>query len=57
MRKINTIFFSGLLPFLLLAQNEYPFVVGESCSYRIHYGPITTGYGYLSVKALENHLG
>jgi len=57
MRKINTIFFSGLLPFLLLAQNEYPFVVGESCSYRIHYGPITTGYGYLSVKELENHLG
>ena len=57
MRKIKTILFSGLLPFLLLAQNEYPFVVGESCSYRIHYGPITTGYGYLSVKELENHLG
>ena len=57
MRKRNAIFFIAFLPLILLAQNDYPFVVGENCSYRIHYGPITAGYGHLSVKGLENHLG
>ena len=36
-------------------KNKLPFEVGESCTYRIHYGPITAGYGRLIIKKLEQH--
>jgi len=55
MKKSTYIFFLLLFPFLTLSQNNYPFKVGERCTYRIHYGPITAGYGYLTVKGLVKH--
>ena len=48
-------FFLILNPLILLSQSEIPFDVGESCTYRIHYGPITAGYGTLSVESIEKH--
>ncbi len=44
-----------LCPLITLSQNNYPFQLGESCTYRIHYGPITAAYGTLTVKSLEKH--
>ena len=50
----KSLFFLALYPLITFSQN-YPFQVGESCTYRIHYGPITAGYGTLSVKS-KKHL-
>lgn len=51
----RSLFFLIFCPFLLFSQNKIPFQVGESCTYRIHYGPLTAAYGTLSVKSLEKH--
>ena len=56
MKRGAFIFFLLLFPLLIQSQNNYPFKVGENCTYRIHYGPITAGYGYLTIKGLESHL-
>ena len=50
----KSLFFLALYPLITFSQN-YPFQVGESCTYRIYYGPITAGYGTLSVKS-KKHL-
>jgi len=55
MIKIKFLVFILVFPFILLSQNKLPFEVGESCTYRIHYGPITAGYGRLTIKNLEHH--
>tara|TARA_Y100001934_G_C12149097_1_gene676379 strand:+ start:80 stop:838 length:759 start_codon:yes stop_codon:yes gene_type:complete len=57
MNKVKTLIFLFIFPAFVNAQKQYPFEVGESCTYRIHYGPITAGYGSLKVKAIEEHLG
>jgi len=45
----------SLCPLFIFSQNNLPFKVGESCTYRIHYGPITAGHGTLIVKNIEKH--
>ena len=55
MIKIKFLLFLLVFPFILFSQNKLPFEVGESCTYRIHYGPITAGYGRLTIKNLEQH--
>jgi len=55
MIKIKSLFFLLVVPFLLFSQNQLPFEVGESCTYRIHYGPITAGHGTLTVKNRVKH--
>jgi len=56
MHKNKILIFLVVLPGFVYAQNSFPFEVGERCTYRIHYGPITAGYGHLTVKGLVNHL-
>ena len=55
MIKIKFLIFLLVFPFFLFSQNKLPFKVGESCTYRIHYGPITAGYGRLTIKNLEQY--
>ena len=57
MNKIKILIYLLIFPVFVSSQQQYPFEVGESCTYRIHYGPITAGYGTLKVKAIEEHLG
>tara|TARA_E500000331_G_scaffold358397_1_gene424897 strand:- start:13497 stop:14255 length:759 start_codon:yes stop_codon:yes gene_type:complete len=57
MNKVKSLIFLLTLAIFVNAQQKYPFEVGESCTYRIHYGPITAGYGSLKIKAIEEHLG
>lgn len=57
MNKIKILIFLLIFSVSVNAQPQYPFEVGESCTYRIHYGPITAGYGSLKIKAIEEHFG
>jgi len=57
MNKIKTLIYFLIFPVFINAQQQYPFEVGETCTYRIHYGPITAGYGKLQVKAIEENHG
>ncbi|MBC8266799.1 MAG: DUF3108 domain-containing protein [Flavobacteriales bacterium] len=51
----RVLFFLMLFPLFVFSQNNLPFNVGESCTYRIHYGPITAAHGTLSIKSFEEH--
>jgi hypothetical protein len=55
MKIKRVLFFLSLCPLFIFSQNNLPFKVGESCTYRIHYGPITAGHGTLIVKNIEKH--
>jgi len=57
MNQIKILIYLLIFPVLIYAQQQYPFAVGEICTYRIHYGPITAGYGKLEVKAIEENQG